>query len=231
MRKLSGQLLGAAAVAGLWIAPQAPAAIILGGTATASSSIGAPFDRGVLHAVDGSGLSPGDGSLATPDQFHSAVPEGTMWLSAGDGFGGQDFDPTYTVDLGAAYDVSGLRVWNYNEDSLNPAAFTKRGIQDTIVLISLDNVNYAPLGLFTIAQATGNAGYAGDFVDVLALNGGSPLTFRYFQLDIQSNWGGDNNFYGLSEIMFEGNLVVPEPGSTSLAGLVITGLLARRRRR
>jgi len=229
MCRTSQQLFGAAAVAGLWITTQARAAIILGESATASSSIGVPFDRGVLRAVDDSGVSAGDSSLVTPDQFHSSVPDGNMWLSSGVGFGGADPDPTYTVDLGAVYGVTGLRVWNYNENSNNPAAFTMRGVRDTIVLISLDNSTYVPLGLFTIAQAPGNDTYAGDFVNVAAFNGGNPLPFRYFRLDIQSSWGGDSNFYGLSEIMFEGQ-IVPEPGSALLLSVATAGLLARRRR-
>ncbi len=227
MKRTPQLSLAAATLAGLGIAPCANAAIISGHTATASSTIGAPFDRGILRGVDDSGLSPGDGSLTTPDQSHTGVPDGSMWLSSGTAFGGADLNPTYTVDLGAVYGVTGIRIWNYNEDSGNPAAFTRRGIQSTNVLVSLDNINYLPLGLFTIAQAPGTNTYTGDFVNVLALNGGSPLTFRYFQLDIQSNWGGDNNFYGLSEIKFE---AIPEPGSTAFFGLAVSGLLARRRR-
>ena len=107
--------------------------------------------------------------------------------------------------------------------------FTMRGVRDTIVLISLDNPTYVPLGLFTIAQAPGSDTYAGDFVNVAAFNGGNPLPFRYFQLDIQSSWGGDSNFFGLSEIMFEGQ-IVPEPGSALLLSVATAGLLARRRR-
>ena len=229
MRWISWPFFGAAAVAGLCITHQSRAAIIFGETATASSSIGAPFDRGVLRGIDDSGLNPGDASLATPDQSHTSVPDTNMWLSSGAGFGGVDPDPTYTVDLGAVYGVTGLRVWNYNENSNNPAVFTMRGVRDTNILISLDNVSYVPLGLFTVAQAPGNDSYAGDFVNVAAFNGGNPLPFRYFRLDIQSSWGGDNSFYGLSEIMFEGT-IVPEPGSALLLGLATVGLLSRRRR-
>ena len=82
---------------------------------------------------------------------------------------------------------------------------------------------------FTINQAPGNDFYTGDFVNVAACNGGNPLPFRCFRLDIQSSWGGDNSFYGLSEIMFEGT-IVPEPGSALLLGIATAGLLSRRRR-
>jgi Domain of unknown function (DUF4457) len=229
MHRRSWQLLGVA-VAVVWITGRAGAAIIFGETATASSSIGAPFDRGHLRAVDDSGLSAGDGSLATPDQSHNNVPDAFMWLSSGDAFGGQDLNPTYTVDLNDTYDVSGIRIWNYNENSGNPAQFTLRGVQQTNVLISLDGSTFSNLGLFTIPIADGTNTYAGTFFNVLALNGGNPLRFRYLQFDIQSNYGGDNNFYGLSEIQFEGQLV-PEPGGAVLLGLTAAGWFARRRRR
>ena len=51
----------------------------------------------------------------------------------------------------------------------------------------------------------------------------TPFTAR----DIDSNYGDTNNFHGLSEGQFDGNLV-PEPASFILGGL---GLLALPRRR
>jgi hypothetical protein len=217
-----------AALLGAGLAGSAPAAIILGQTATASSAIGAPFDRGVARAVDGSGLTAGDGSLATPDVFHSNVPDGFMWLSSGTGFGGADPDPTFTVDLHGLYDVSGIRIWNYNENSGNPAAFTLRGVNQTNILISQDGTNFTGLGTFAIPVADGTTTYAGTFFDVLALNGGTPLRFQFMQFDIQSSHGGDSSFYGFSELQFEGQ-IVPEPGGAALL-MLSAGFLRRRRR-
>ena len=62
----------------------------------------------------------------------------------------------------------------------------------------------------------------------MALTGG-PVTARFFQLDILSNYGGDNNFYGLSEMQFDG-ILVPEPTTASFLALSGLGLMARRRR-
>ena len=83
--------------------------------------------------------------------------------------------------------------------------------------------------MFTLPIADGTTTYTGTFFDVLALNAGNPLRFRYLQFDIQSNYGGDNHFYGLSEVLMEGQLV-PEPGAVGLLGIGVLGCLVRRRR-
>lgn len=206
-------------------------ALITGETAAASSAIGQPFDRVPARAVDDSGLTAGDNLASTPDQTHTDVPDGFMWLSSGEGFGGTDPNPTYTVNLGGLYDLTGVRVFNYNENSGNPGLFTGRGVQTTNVLVSQDGTNFTqlnPVGSpITLPRAPGNNGYTGDFFDLVQLTGG-PVRARAIQFDILSNYGGDANFYGLSELQFDGTLV-PEP--TSLGLLALGGLAALRRRR
>lgn len=211
-----------------WTTNDVDAAIIVGETATTSSTISGLIwlDRKPAYMVDNSGLSSGaDSSLVTPDQTHSSGNELEVWLSSGAGFGEVDTNPTVTIDLGAVYAVTALRVWNYNE-----AGFVSRGVQNTNFLVSTNNSTYSSLGSHTLAIAPGSNSYAGQFVDLAALNSGNPLTFRYFQFDIQSNYGDVNSFYGLSEVMFEGTLV-PEPSSAILLIVSASGLLARRRTR
>jgi hypothetical protein len=204
------------------------AAIITGETATASSQIGAPFNRVASQAVDDSGLSAGDDLASTDDQTHVRFPpNSTMWLSTGSGFGGVDPNPTFTVDLGDVYDVTGVRVFNYNEfNEPSGPDLTARGVQRTNVLVG-QAAPTTSLGAITLAKATGLADYTGEFFDLVALTGG-PVRTRFFELDIQSNHGGDNSFYGLSEIQFDGTLV-PEPGALSM--LSLGGILGLRRRR
>ena len=210
--------------------------IITGETATASSTLPGPpqfnFDRVTTHAVDDSGLTPGDNLASTPDQMHVKAPDGFMWLSSGDAFGGTDFDPTFTIDLGGLYNVTGVRVFNYNENLPNGSRpdLSNRGIQQTNVLISSNGINYTsltPTSPLTIPIAPANDTYTGTF-NLVALTGG-PVTARFFQLDILSNYGGDNNFYGLSEMQFDG-ILVPEPTTASFLALSSLGLMARRRR-
>lgn len=205
----------------------AVAAIITGETATASTQIGLPFNRFASQAVNDSGLSAGDDLASTADQTHVRFPPNTtMWLSTGSGFGGVDPNPTFTVDLGAVYDVTGVRVFNYNEfNEPNGPDLTARGVQRTNVLVG-ETAPTTSLGAITLAKATGLSNYTGQFFDLVALTG-APVRTRFFELDIQSNWGGDNSFYGLSELQFEGTLV-PEPGALGLAAAV--GVFALRRR-
>ena len=198
--------------------------LITGETDTASSNIPG-FDRGQAHAVDDSGLSSGgDNTAVTPDQTHTAAPDGFMWLSRGNDFGGQDLDPFYLVDLGNVYDVTAIRVFNYNE----AGAFALRGVQAGRLLVSetAPPTTADPGGLpVVIPVAPGTNDYTG----VLLFNdAAAPIRGRYFMLDIDSNYGGDNNFYGLSEVQFDGT-VVPEPAGLSL--LAVAGLAALRRRR
>ena len=205
----------------------ARAAIITGETAAASSHIALTFNRVPSNAVNDSGLSAGDDLASTADQTHVRFPPNTtMWLSTGSGFGGVDPNPTFTVDLGAVYDVTGVRVFNYNEfNEPNGPDLTNRGVQRANVLVG-ETAPTTPLGAVTLAKATGLASYTGEFLNLMALTGG-PVRTRFFELDIQSNWGDANSFYGLSELQFEGTLV-PEPGALGL--LAACGLAALRRR-
>ena len=208
------------------------AQLITGETATASSALGptnTAFNRIPAYAVDDSGLTAGDNFALTPDQTHTDVPDFFMWLSGGTCCGStQDFDPTFTVDLGALYGLSGMRVFNYNEGN-GFAAGRFRGVNQTNVLISQDGVNYTsitPVTPLTIPIASGTPSETGTYFDLPTLAGG-PVSARFVQFDILSNHGGDNAFYGLSELQFD---AVPEPASAGLLAFAGLGLIARRRR-
>ncbi len=207
----------------------ARAAIITGETATASTTIAdhfAVFPRFPMHAVDDSGLSPGDDLASTPDQFHIDDPDNLMWLSTGADFGGIDFAPNFTVDLGAVYDLTGVRVFNYNEFFEGGALdLTNRGVNRVNVMVGEEGPT-TPLGAVNVPQATGRDDYTGTYFDLVELTG-APVRTRYFQFNIESNYGDGNSFYGLSEIQFDGT-PVPEPAGLGL--IAMGGVLALRRR-
>lgn len=156
---------------------------------TASSEIPSPFNRLDNYLVDGSGLLEGGA--------HTTAVQPNMWLSRGSAFGGEDFDPTVLFDLGRTHRVTGIRVWNYNEA---PPNLTARGVNGVIVEYGLTPaMGNTVAGITSFAQADGTTNYAGEFFD-----GFEPFEARYVRFRIQSNHGGDNAFYGLSEVQFEG---------------------------
>ena len=184
------------------------------GNVTASSEIGAPFNRQDDFIVDGSGLTGGQ---------HVGAVEPNMWLSTGTGFGGVDGDPSVIFDLGAVYTINSFHVWNYNE---NPPNLTNRGVNAVTVEYGLTaGLGSTVPGITNFTQASGLDTYAGE-----NFSGFTPFNAQFIRFDIDSNHGDGNTFYGLSEVQFDG-VLVPEPGSVALFGLGASGLLLRRRRR
>ena len=184
---------------------------------TASSQIGTPFNRQDDFIVDGSGLAGG--------QHANDPPDGSMWLSTGTAFGGDDPNPSVTFDLGAVFSIKSFHVWNYNELAGGATDLTGRGVNG----VSVEFGTTAALGstvpgITNFARADSTATYAGEDFNAFA-----PFSARFIRFDINSNHGGDNNFYGLSEVQFLG-ILVPEPGSLALLGLGAMGLLLRRHR-
>jgi len=166
---------------------------------TASSEIGGAFDRLDDYLIDGSGLTGG---------AHTSDVEGNMWLSTGTDFGGEDLDPSVTFDLGAVHTIVSFHVWNYNEVNL-----PDRGVNDVSVEYGTTMaLGSTVAGITNFAQATGVDGYTGE-----EFNSFTPFEARYIKFDINSNHGGDNVFYGLSEVEFY-TLTITPSGLFAIAG-------------
>jgi len=179
---------------------------------TSSSEIGGGFNRQNDFIVDGSGLSGGQ---------HTTAVEPNMWLSTGDAFGGTDTDPWVQFDLGAVYTINSIHVWNYNE---SPPDLTDRGVNAvTIQYGTTLALGSTVPGITSFTKASGLGTYTGE-----NFSGFTPFNARYIKFDIDSNHGGDNNFYGLSEVQFDG-IPIPEPCSAAL--LLSMGVLTVLRRR
>jgi hypothetical protein len=205
-------------------ADQAHAALIGGVTIEdVSSQLTSPsnFKRFAAHTIDGSGLNiNGPGT-------HSKVPDdgaGTQWLTTGVGaFAGRDdLNPQITWDLGATYNVANMRVWNYNESD---GGNTSRGIRTTDVSTSTDSLSYTPLANVGLDKSPGLDTV--DFSQVVSLG---DVSARFIRFNNIVNWGGSNNFVGLSEIQFDG-VAVPEPTSIALSIVGFVATVGFRRHR
>jgi hypothetical protein len=126
-----------------------------------------------------------------------------------------DTAPVIGFDLGAVYDLSAVRVWNYNE----PGGFRPRGVNQADVLVSSDNITYTdPFGgaqLFNMAPGVNNI----DFSQVFSFPANTQG--RFVRIDVASSHGGDNGFVGLSEVQFDGTLA-NNPPQTLIAGVTAT---------
>ena len=229
--------LGLAALAGVVLCTSAEtrAALITGVTVEEVSSQLSDYGRLAAESINGSGLTTTLGVSS-----HDSNPE-NMWLSTGNQ-GLQPADPHVAAndgqlahivyDLGASYDVSSFRVWNYNEAGGDPA-WTLRGAQN--VQISVSETGAAgtftavtdPADLnttFTFLPGTGADGYLGQlFAFTDAFSG------RYVRFDILTNYGGANSYTGLSEVQFD-DAPIPEPAGVALLALAGGAALLRRRR-
>ena len=69
-----------------------------------------------------------------------------------------------TFDLGATFDLAGMRVWNYNESGTGGggAPNTDRGLDDVTISYSYDGVAFSGAQNFNLTQAPGVSTYAGE---------------------------------------------------------------------
>ena len=179
------------------------ARIITPAVVDVSSQSPAGLPRAAASVVDASGLV-GDGSAGST---HSSHGESTMWTSAGTISGG-DFDPYITFDLGGAFDIAAMRVWNWNY-----AGFTQMDVARMEVFAGASVDDMASVGEFELAEASGLDSYTGDEFPVGLKH------VRYIKFDILTSHDGavfgpdekgehggadGRSLTGLSEVRFEG---------------------------
>ncbi|MEM0967493.1 MAG: hypothetical protein AAGJ81_15200, partial [Verrucomicrobiota bacterium] len=150
------------------------------------------FNRQAVFSIDGSGLN-GNNS-------HSNAPEDVSWLSRGTIRSPNDLLPAViTYDLEGNYDLSSIRVWNYNEVN-----FTNRGANLVEILVAASvGGPFVSLGNFNFTEASGANEV--DFSQVIALSGYTATNnVRLVRFNIQSNHGDTSELTGLAEIRFVG---------------------------
>jgi hypothetical protein len=177
-----------------------------------------PWDEKALYVINGSGLDNagrhGNNSFGTMWSANTYAPSQTN--------GPTDTAPFITFDLGAAYSLTSLNIWNYNGiDSVYN--YSGRSIKNVDVSISLDGSQFSNAGTYNLDPALGASLYSGQMV---------PFDFdaRYVRFDIRTNHAGDLAYgVGLSEVQFV--TAVPNPPTIILLGTALVSLIGFRRKK
>lgn len=179
-----------------------------------SSELTGGFDRRAAHLIDGSGLS-SVGHSPFPDMnVPGGSNPGTMWLTGGTLREPHDRLPAHvTFDLGASYKLTGIHIWNYNEQLRSLHSRSAREVEISISR-SLDSHEWIKLrtdsGNFEFPQADGTATEPGFPVRLEdAANAGALGEVRLVRFTILSTHGPnpqneDPDLAGLSEVRFFG---------------------------
>lgn len=149
--------------------------------------------RGAVNIINENGLAM-NGLYGAHDNTNYS-----MWLTVAD----TPDDQWVIIDLGAKYDLNGIRIWTGNG-----APYENRGVNEFEILVSETDPNgdTESLGTHNLAIAPGNT--TDDFSEFISL---SPSTdVRYVRLDINSNHGG-GNVMTLSEIILSGTVLHSAP--------------------
>jgi hypothetical protein len=167
----------------------------------------------IAHILDGSGLSSSPPSLTS---IHAAANASNSWI-----FEEPSPPPFFRFidfDLHGDFILDFLLVWNYNGD---PTV----GVKDVTMQISLDGVGFFPIfPTVIVPEGANNAPESWSEFGFFRTEGVKAVRFLVF-----TNYGSPG-FFGLSEVAFFGDPVVPVP-PTLLLGLIGAGCVARLRRR
>jgi hypothetical protein len=203
------------------------AAIIVVPTSVSDST----FD----HIIDGSGLA---STLATGDPVPATYPQHQVGDSS-DGATSPRIEAVagrvqttsisaMVLDLGGAYDLTGMVLWNYSE-RWNNDYYNDRGSNTFTLEFSTDGGTTFPTSVSLSATRVPDGAASGlQYFDSEAIDFADQTGITHVRMTVQSNFGG--NYTGIGEVVFT---AVPEHQTSSAILLAFCGLgfLARRRRK
>ena len=192
-----------------------PPPLIVQPVAATAQSYYSGDDRAPIHAFDGTGMTPS--SPVTAASTCNTATGGNVWLSNG------NVNTWITFDVGSVQTLTGFHLWNYNESG----ALSGRGVKTAGIYVGAslpaNGSTYASAGPnwgtlaqnFTFTQAPGANGYTGEDYTFT-----TPVTGRYIQIYVTSNFGTFDSYTGISEIRFykpyvpEANILAFGPGAS-----------------
>jgi len=197
----------------LYFATGLRAAPIMGVVASTDVPPGGASD--ISHIVDGSGLfDPATGlPVYVTGALHGRAGADSTFVSGG---AVPVTSGTITFDLRGSYALDGMAVWNFN-------GFNQVGVKDVTVLGSTDGIDFTPIAGAPTRFAIGANG-AAEAAELFSFS----RTASFVRFDVLSTYGISD--FGLSEVMFTGSPVVPEPSGFALAASGMVVMLARVRR-
>lgn len=202
------------------------AAIIYNGVYLASTATSPSQPFGALRPAsatgDAAGITFNSLDLATDGEItHTNLPNNTAWNGGIQGVNGSAIGVQLTLDFGTSYDITGMRIWNFNEGSGGTDAGTSVYDLET----SADGINWTlQQNNQALAQASGVAGDPGVYTAVAWSD------VRYVRFTIEDTYrttGPIDDLGGFSEVMFT---AVPEPSVSLMLGIGGLALLRLRSR-
>ena len=144
------------------------------------------------NLVNGRGLgSNGAGS-------HTIGSSNTMWRNEGVLLFSQEY---VVFRLDGIYDLEGLRLWNYNQETLSSYGVS---VLDVYVSPDSNEANFTLINTFDpVAQAPEVGSY--DFSEILDIDPLDANDVQYVRFEFFDNWGGLIRRIGLSEVRFIGD--------------------------
>ncbi len=155
-----------------------------------------PVDATASSSQEGAGRTPR--RLIDGSSWDETFPGSGVWVHSsnvyenGASMWNGEGNAWLTFDLGRAFSVNGVYIWNYNER----AGWNSRSVKDVEILSSTDGQQFQLVGIFSLQMASGEDDDKGQTVTFKA-----PVRARYWKFQVQSNYRG-GEMSGLAEVRF-----------------------------